>query len=162
MWDLITHINGKKISNASELKNLIGMLSPREKVTVKFIRDKQERVTQITLAELPDSKSNASNASPNTQGKNNQMEGLSVSELDATQRQRYRIPSQINGVIVTRVEKDSKAQKAGFEVGDIIAQVENLHIRKPIDLQNAFTRFKDKNKRILVYSSNGTKTIVLK
>lgn len=162
VWDLITHINGKKISSASELKNLIGMLSPREKVTVKFIRDKQERVTQITLAELPDSKSNASHTPSNTQGKSSQMEGLSVSELDAAQRQRYRIPNQINGVVVTRVEKDSKAQRAGFEVGDIIAQVENIHIRKPIDLQNAFTRFKDKNKRILVYSSNGTKTIVLK
>ncbi|WP_300719060.1 trypsin-like peptidase domain-containing protein, partial [uncultured Helicobacter sp.] len=46
VWDLITYVNNKKVSSATELKNLIGMLPPNEKVTIKFIRDKQERVTQ--------------------------------------------------------------------------------------------------------------------
>ena len=162
VWDLITHVNGKKISNAPELKNLIGMLSPNEKVVVKFIRDKQERVTQITLGELPDTKSNQTSSQNTPNGSASSVEGLSVESLNQAQRQRYRVPNNIDGVVVTRVNPNSKAQQAGFEVGDIIAQVENIAIKKPTDLTNAFTRFKGKNKRILVYSANGTKTIMMK
>lgn len=162
VWDLITHINGKKVSNAAELKNLIGMLSPNEKIVVKFIRDKQERVAQITLGELPDSKDVKSNTSSNNQDSNASIEGLSVENLNTNIRQRYRIPSEINGVVVTAVNANSKAAQAGFEVGDIIAQVENITIKTPTDLSNAFARFKGKNKRVLVYSASGTKTILIK
>lgn len=139
------------------------MLSPNEKVVVKFIRDKQERVAQITLAELPDSnKDTKANPSSNAQGSSATIEGLSVEELSSNIRQRYGIPNNINGVVVTRVNANSKAAQAGFEVGDIIAQVENIAIKTPADLNNAFTRFKGKNKRVLVYSSSGTKTILIK
>ncbi|RDU59816.1 Do family serine endopeptidase [Helicobacter marmotae] len=161
VWDLITHVNGKKISSAAELKNLIGMLSPNDKVVVKFIRDKQERVAQITLAELKDSKTHDTQNSSNTPN-SSMLEGLSVEELTPVLRQRYRIPSNIDGVVVSKVEPNSKAKNAGFEVGDIIAQVENIAIKKPADLNNAFARLKDKNKRILIYSGNGTKTILIK
>ncbi|WP_300448982.1 Do family serine endopeptidase [uncultured Helicobacter sp.] len=161
VWDLITYVNNKKVSSAAELKNLIGMLPPNEKVTIKFIRDKQERVTQITLAELKDSKSqNTQNTSKN--GSSSAIDGLSVEELTPTLRQRYQIPDSINGVVITRISPNSKASEVGFKVGDIIAQVENITIRKPADLSNAFTRLKGKNKRILIYSSSGTKTIVIK
>ena len=161
VWDLITYVNNKKVSSATELKNLIGMLPPNEKVTIKFIRDKQERVTQITLAELKDSKSqNTQNTSKN--GSSSVIDGLSVEELTPTLRQRYQIPDSINGVVITRISPNSKASEVGFKVGDIIAQVENITIRKPADLSNAFTRLKGKNKRILIYSSSGTKTIVIK
>lgn len=162
VWDLITHINGKRVSNAAELKNLIGMLSPNEKVVVKFIRDKQERVAQITLGELPDSKETQSSTSPSNQDLGANIEGLSVEGLNANIRQRYRIPNEINGVVVTAVNANSKAAQAGFEVGDIIAQVESIAIKTPADLSNAFARFKGKNKRVLVYSSSGTKTILIK
>lgn len=161
VWDLITHINGKAVSNAAELKNLIGMLPPNERIIVKFIRDKQERVAQVTLTELSDNKQNQASSTQNTPHSTD-LEGLSVEELTPALRQRYRIPNDINGVVVSRVNPNSKAKEAGFEVGDIIAQVENTTIRKPADLHNAFARLKGKNKRILVYNSNGTKTILIK
>ncbi|TLD96058.1 Do family serine endopeptidase [Helicobacter jaachi] len=164
VWDLITHINGKKVSSAAELKNLIGMLSPNEKVVVKFIRDKQERVTQITLTEQPNTQQGKQNpaAQDNQSNSSLNLQGLEVAELNNSTRQRYRIPNGVDGVVVTRVSPNSKAQEAGFEIGDVIAQVESMPIRKPADLSTAFTRFKDKNKRILVYSANGTKTILIK
>lgn len=162
VWDLITHVNGKKVNSASELKNLIGMLSPNDKVVVKYIRDKQERVAQITLAELQDSSSAKPSTPQNNKGSTLGIDGLNVEELSAKNRQKYRIPEGIGGVVVTRVNADSKAAQAGFEVGDIIAQVENIAIKTPTDLSNAFNKFKDKNKRILVYSSSGTKTILMK
>lgn len=162
VWDLITHINGKKVSNAAELKNMIGMLSPNEKVSVTYIRDKQERQTQITLAELQDSKSQKPQSNNSNPSKAANIEGLSVEELNNASRNRYKIPNNIEGVLITRVNANSKAEEAGFKVGEVIAQVENVKIRKPSDLSGAFDRFKNKTKRILVYSASGTRSVVLK
>lgn len=162
VWDLITHINGKRVSSATELRNIIGMLSPNDKVVIKFIRDKQERVAQITLAELKDNKTQSTQSNANTPGATTNIDGLQAEDMSNALRQKYRIPSNISGVVVTKVNPNSKAQNAGFLVGDIIAQVENMPIKRVADLNNAFTRFKDKQKRILVYSSNGTKTILIR
>lgn len=41
VWDLITKVNGKPIKNSAELRNMIGTMSPNEKVTITYIRDKK-------------------------------------------------------------------------------------------------------------------------
>lgn len=165
VWDLIIEVNGKKIKSAQELKNTIGMLPPKQQVSIKYIREKQERTTQVTLSELTEEK-RASNQTPLPS--NNQsltisgIDGLSVGELTQNVRRRYQIPNDTQGVIVVEIKRDSPAQKAGFEVGDIISQIEDSTIKGLNDFSAAIAKHKNKNKRILVYSRNGTKTIVIK
>ena len=164
VWDLITEVNGKKIQNSQELKNTIGMLSPKEKITIKYIRDKQTRTAQITLSELSDDIRSGANPAPTQDSQKSQhsIEGLGISELTNTLRQKYAVPNDVQGVVVTEVKNGSLAQKAGFALGDIIAQIEDINITKPANFTNALAKFKNKNKRILVYSRNGIKTIILK
>lgn len=162
VWDLITHVNGKKISNAAELKNLIGLLPPEEKVTLKFIRDKQERMSTLVLAELTDSQSTPQTSSTESKEQAQNLGGLEIEELSPALRQRYRIPSNLEGVRINKIDPRSKAEEAGFEVGDIIAQVENINIKTTADLYNAFKKFQNKPKRILAYGPNGTKMIIFK
>lgn len=164
VWDLITEVNGKKIQNSQELKNTIGMLSPKEKVTIKYIRDKQTRTVQVTLSELSDDIRSGVNPMPAQDSQKSQhgIEGLGISELTNTLRQKYAVPNEVQGVVVTEVKNGSLAQKAGFVPGDIIAQIEDINITKPANFTNALAKFKNKNKRILVYSRNGIKTIILK
>ncbi|MGX3098681.1 Do family serine endopeptidase [Helicobacter sp. 23-1046] len=165
VWDLIIEVNGKKIKSAQELKNTIGMLPPKQQVSIKYIREKQERTAQVTLSELTEEK-RASNQTPLPS--NNQsltlsgIDGLSVGELTQNVRRRYQIPNDTQGVIVVEIKRDSPAQKAGFEVGDIISQIEDSTIRGLNDFSAAVAKHKNKNKRILVYSRSGTKTIVIK
>lgn len=165
VWDLIIEVNGKKIKSAQELKNTIGMLPPKQQVNIKYIREKQERTAQVTLSELTEEK-RASNQTPLPS--NNQsltisgIDGLSVGELTQNVRRRYQIPNDTQGVIVVEIKRDSPAQKAGFEVGDIISQIEDSTIKGLNDFSVAIAKHKNKNKRILVYSRNGTKTIVIK
>ena len=87
---------------------------------------------------------------------------MRVEALSPQIRQRYGIPDDIQGVIVTNVIENSKAQDAGFAQGDIISQVEEIAIKSPSDFARALNKYKDKNKRFLVYSSQGVKTIVVK
>ncbi|MFC3867513.1 Do family serine endopeptidase [Helicobacter equorum] len=163
IWDLITQVDGKKITSAQDLKNLIGMLPPTQKVTIKYVRDKQERMTQVVLGELSSDESYKMDEEQNTpKNANGGINGLEVSEITQTLRQRYRIPDNVRGVVVVEVKRDSLAHKAGFSIGDVIAQVENSNITRTSDFLAALGKFKNKNKRILVYSRNGIKTIILK
>ena len=163
VWDLITEVEGKKITNAQELKNLIGMLHPKQKVSIKYVRDKQERMTQVVLGELSsDEAARADTAQGAPNDAKSGIDGLGVSELTQSLRQRYRISEGIQGVVVTEVRRDSLAYRAGFGIGDVIAQIEDSNITKPSEFLAALSKFKNKNKRILVYSRNGIKTIILK
>ncbi|PAF50608.1 Do family serine endopeptidase [Helicobacter sp. 13S00477-4] len=160
VWDLITEVDGKKIKNATELKNLIGSFSPNQKITLKYIRDKKENTVMIALGERKNSnKKEVTVPKDNTQG---QLSGLKVETLTPQIRQRYKIPENINGVIVTSVADNSPAEQVGFVQGDIISQIEDISIKSTADFTKALDKYKGKMKRILVFGNNGIKTIVTK
>ena len=160
VWDLITEVNGKKIKDAADLKNFIGTLKPNTQVTLKVLRDKKEQNITLKLAERK-SKTKAGSVSTKDNNESN-LKGLRVESITPQIRQQYRISNDINGVLVTSVADDSPAQEAGFVEGDIIAQIENITIKNTNDFTTALNRFKGKQKRILIYSQNGVKTIVIK
>lgn len=161
VWDLITEVNGKKIKDSAELKNIIGSIAPKEKVTLKVLRDKKEQIVTLILGERENnSKKEAIVPKDNMQG---QLNGLKVEALTPQIKQRYKIPSDINGVLVSSVDDDSPAQVAGFAPGDIISQIEDMGIKSTNDFTRALDKYKGKTKRILVYGNRGgIKTIVVK
>ncbi len=77
-------------------------------------------------------------------------DGLKLGELSYTNRERYRIPSSINGVLIEDVHPDSLAEKVGFQSGDVIIQVENKNIDKISDLTKVFASYHDRKKRVYV------------
>ena len=163
VWDLIIAVNNKPINSASELKNTIGSFPPNEVVEVRYIRDKKEYTTKIKLDKYSDKNGVVeSSAKSDGSGKGAQNSGLSVENLNREMRQRYQIPSDFSGVIVSKVAESSAAAKAGFESGDIITQIEDIKITNISDFNNAMKRYSGKIKRILVLQSNGLNTIILK
>ncbi|MDE6885828.1 MAG: Do family serine endopeptidase [Helicobacteraceae bacterium] len=162
VWDLITAVNNKPINSASDLKNIIGSFSPNEVVDITYIRNKKEYNTKVKLDKSKnDIETSSNNPSNNSNQKGSNSTGLSVENLTNQIRQMYRIPSNFNGVIVSEVVDNSKASKAGFEKGDIISQIEDITINNVADFNNAMNKYKNKPKRILVYQSTGSRTIVL-
>lgn len=157
VWDLIIAINNKTISSASELKNTIGSFSPNEIINVTYIRNKKEYSTKIKLDKTQDEKI-AQNQITNSKNTNY---GLNVENITNQMRQMYRLPNHINGVIIMSVEENSKAQKAGFQEGDIIAQIEDVIINNISDFNNSMSKYKNATKRILVYQRGGVRTLVL-
>lgn len=161
IWDLITKINGKGVRNSAELRNLIGTMPPDEKVTLTYVRDKKEKTISLTLAESKDTREKVSERKKSTEGAEG-LDGVVVQEISPQMRQRNQIPRNIDGVLVREVNENSKAYEAGIRAGDIIAQIENITLKDLSSYKKALTQFKGKVKRILVYSQNGIKTVVLK
>lgn len=161
VWDLITKINDKSIKNSAELRNLIGTMAPNEKITLTYVRDKKEKTISVVLVESKDTRGKGTEtkkAPSSAEG----LDGVAVQEISPQMRQRNQISRDIDGVLVREVSENSKAYEAGLRAGDVIAQIENMMIKDLASYKKALAQFKGKAKRILVYSQNGIKTILVK
>lgn len=164
VWDLIIAINNKPINSASELKNMIGSLQPNEVIDVMFIRNKKEYNTKVKLDKSNDDKEQKI-TNRNNSPASNSISGLKVENQTREIKRTYGIPNNINGVIVSKVDNNSKAQKAGFEEGNIISIIEDIAINNINDFNNAMKKYKNIPKRMIVYQIERSvilsKTLVL-
>ena len=121
--DVITHVNGEKISDPRDLHLTVGSMQPGTKVELKFLRDVQEKTAQIELGELPGSDRVASRGEPSRQSGPSVLTGLSIADIDARLRQRYNLPRDLSGAVITGVAPASPAAQAGLREGDVIREI---------------------------------------
>ena len=169
VWDLITAVDDRPIKNASELRNLIGSMPPNKQVKLTVLRNGakgskatlETRSIMVTLAEQPQADGQPT-TSDQVQPSGSAFEGLKVENLSDQIRRAWRIPSDVNGVVVSEVARNSKAQNLGFEKGDVIAQIEDQQIKNTSDFQRALQQHRNKPKRVLIYNMNSgeVKTII--
>lgn len=138
--DLIIKVDDKRIKNASDLKNSIGMYLPKSETTITYERNKLIKTTNIVLA----------NSDTHTASSNDVLDGLSLEPLTSTLRHQYKIPNSLEGVLITRVKPNSEASSQNFQKGDIIVQVEDVLIKDMSSLQKALKQYKDVYKRLYI------------
>ncbi|MEA1915289.1 MAG: Do family serine endopeptidase [Campylobacterota bacterium] len=140
--DLIYAINGQKINNANELQRRIGSFKPNDKISFSIERNKKNISIDIVLG--------SRDALATLNNNSNILKGLFVSDITAQNSSKYRIQSGIKGVLITDVEAGSKAEKVGFQAGDIIIQIENMEIENLQMISKALKKYKKQAKRIYV------------
>lgn len=153
VWDLITQVDNRPIKGASDLRNTIGTYPPDEDIKITYMRDKKISSTTIRLA-------NANTASNNS-GDSQEANGATIGNLDSKARSDYRIPQNINGIIVRNVKSGSKSDEAGLQEGDVILQIENILLNNVADFNKAMKQYKDKPKRLIVYRQGQIGSIVM-
>ena len=147
--DLIISVNGKKISSASELKNLIGTYPPSRVVNIKFLRDKKIDIVNVQLGSL-DNKSST--------GEYN-YKGMKLEPLNSDIRSKLRIPTNIIGLFVSEIENESEGIDSGILRGDVIIQVENIEINTVNDFKRATAN--ENKKRFYIYRNGGVFVAIL-
>jgi len=78
------------------------------------------------------------------------LKGMSLVPIDNNIRKRYRIPLGVDGVLIERIEPGSQAEKDGFQVGDVIIQVENRTVTSLNDIREALQKKEGTAKRVYV------------
>ena len=155
IWDLITKVNGTAIKSAAELKNVIGTLNPNTKVTLTILRDKKELTLPLTLAKAKSEKASESEST-------SAIAGLEISALTPQTKDQFGIPDSIEGVFVSKVQPNSRADELGFRTGDIITQVESYRITTIKEFNQATQRYKGQTKRMLINRNGRILSIVAK
>ncbi len=140
--DLIYKINDKNVKDPSSLKQIVASLKPDSQNTFYVERDKKE--IQI------DTKLGSRDGFVLGKSLDKALGGMKLSELNTQNMQEYRLSSSVNGVLIEDVYPRSRAERAGFQAGDVIIQIENSNISNISDLKKVISRYKNRPKRIYV------------
>lgn len=126
--DIIVRVDDKVIHNDGDLVETISLTQPGTNVTLTIIRDKKELKIPVTIGSFEESTEVAGISRGN---------GINVENLTAQLRERYRIPANVEGVIVTKVEIGSRYYNAGIRAGDVILKVNNREIKNVEEFNKA-------------------------
>ena len=140
--DLIYSINGKPIKDKTSLQNTIASFPPDEKIKMDVERDEKDISLTIVLG---DRSTLAEVQSDNFTF----LGGLKLSAIDVNNQKQYRL-TQDSGVFISDVEPKSKAEKVGFQPGDIIVQIEDVEIKNFTNAEAALKKYNNKYKRVYV------------
>ena len=121
--DVIVEIDRKPVENAVHLRNVVAGLEIGAKIQLKAIRDKKEQTFDVTIGEQP--KDLARGGEPAEEGTqaDGGLAGLTVHDISPEFAQRFGLPDEEEGVVVTRVEPGSAAEDAGVQRGDLILEI---------------------------------------
>lgn len=146
--DLIYAINGRLVKDKTSLQNTIASFKPDEKVKIQAERDGKDIDLNIVLG---DRTTSLDATTPTAQVNNNIfLGGLKLSIIDAETQKQFRLSADTSGILITDVEVKSKAEKAGFQAGDIIVQIEDIEIKNFANVESALKKYPNKYKRVYI------------
>lgn len=134
--DVILGIAGEEVRTANELSRRVASFPPGKKVEIEVHRDGKIRNIEVTLGQRDDNQTAAAEDVPSNDNDSLAAElGLRVAEVTQSLRQQFRIPDDVDGVIVVGVRPGSPAQEAGLQPGVVILQVDGEDVRSSDDLR---------------------------
>ena len=140
--DVIVEFNSEKVPNVSKFRIAVATSKVGTRVPVKIIRENKERTLYIQLDSYPEDGSVASADSP----ANNGSVGITVEARDSAYAKRNNINVD-KGVIISTIEGNSAASKAGLQVGYVILKVGREAVETPDEYSSAISKAMEKMKK---------------
>ena len=154
--DVITEIDGQKVTDASELQVMVGQKQPGSKITLKVLREGKSMTIPVTLEELGNRQAEGSDASAN--GERKMHWGIALGNLTPELREQLQAPHEIHGAVIEQVQPGSSADNAGLQQGDIILEVNRHKVQSASDVQQALSSVAKGQDALLLVWSNGGNT----
>jgi len=163
--DVIIEFNGKKVADDRHLRLMAAQTPPGTRATLKALRDGKEQTFTVKLGELPSeglAKAGRSGGrSPSAKG--DTLDGVEVTDLDATARRQLNIPNQVRvGALVVNVDPGSPAAAAGLQPGDVILEINRKPVASADEAIELSHQVKDERVLLRVWSQGGSHYILVK
>ena len=135
--DIITHVNGKKISDGDELIAVVSEIAVGDTVPISVVRDGKAIKLDVTIADRGELYPELTEARPEDSDPEEAAVrfGVTVQELSPERRNEMMLEED-GGVLLTKVEPDSFADEVGLEPGDVLLAVNREAVRSIEDLRN--------------------------
>jgi serine protease Do len=158
--DVITELDGKKVTDASQLQVEVGQKSPGTTIKLEVVREGKNVNLPVTLEAMGSRDKQGTETSESDHGKMHW--GVGLSDMTPDLRQQLQAPRDLHGAVIEQVQPGSSADNAGLQRGDVIVQVNRHDVQSASDVQQALASVrKGKDALILVWSNGGNTFRVL-
>ena len=138
--DIITKINNRPVPSNSAFQDIMRGVSAGETITVRLKhRDKFLSVSVNAKVFPPEQALDLAK----------RLLGVSVENLSAKTRRKYRIPTD-SGVLITELRNGTYLARIGAGPGDVIRQIDDFEIKNVVDFKTAIVKFRRKKSVVLL------------
>lgn len=164
--DVITAINGQPVTDAHQLTLGVTALAPGAKVNLDVLRDGKTQHIAATTGELPGGRRHNGRAPESFSQRNSNddegvLNGVTVDDLDGQARQQLNVPARIKGAVITEVDPDSAAAKAGIRRGDVILEINKQPVASAEDAVDLSAKVESKKSLVKLWSRGSTIFVVV-
>ncbi len=127
--DVIVGVEGQELRSAYDLRAAIGTKRPGDRVRLDLVRDDARRTITVTLGQREEeiaASERQRDRRDDTQPSSATREfmGMNLAPVDNQLRQRYRLPADVAGLVITEIDPRSQAaREANINPGDMIVAV---------------------------------------
>jgi serine protease Do len=155
--DVITSFNDVSVKDATHLRSLVAESAPGTTVTLTILRDKRHRDVRVTLGEQPKEAREFPGKPFGPSREDHALTGVAVEPLTREDLRQLNIEG---GVVVSGVEPESPADRAGLREGDVIQEINRKPVRS-VDDYERLVRGLSPKQRVLLLVMRGKATMFL-
>ena len=123
--DVVTAVDGHAVEDSKALRLIVAETEVGKEIKVTVLRDAKEQDLKISLGRLEEGEKLV--AQQDTEKKKSVSAsstalGMTLSDISAELRTKFKLSDKVNGAVVTDLDKDSAAASKGITVGDVIQE----------------------------------------
>lgn len=143
--DVITKFDGKEIATHSDLPYIVGNTEVGKTVNVELLRYGKKVSVSVTIKDQNEVIKKSPQAKEGN--KDDSINGLVVREVDEDVRQKFRIPKDINGLLVVKIKDESIFEEGSITAGDVIMQINSTQTMSASSLKEAISSVKSSKRK---------------
>ena len=151
--DIILEFNGVKINQMKELPAIVAKTKVGKKVEVKVWRNQKEIIKNVLLGRLETSEDfKVSEKKEPAKKQTSKIESLKITVrlLNNEDIKTRKLPNQITGLVVTKIENDSPLKNTTLAVNDIITEAQKKKIKSINDLREVTQKVINSNQQTIL------------
>ncbi len=156
--DIVTAINGEKVTDVADLRNKIAMTPPSSELKLRILRDGKEKELVVMVAEQP---ADMSALGKKGGGADLGNYGLALQDLSKELADQFGYTKD-QGVLIADVEADSTSAELGLQSGMLIEEVNRIRVHNLAELRQALKKVANSRQVLLrVRSGDNSQYVVL-
>jgi serine protease Do len=146
--DIILRLNDSALSDVSDLRNRVALLTPGSKATLDIIRDGREKKIQVTIGEQPSGFSSTTKTEKEKEKETLDKYGLTLQPLTQELAERFNYKD-ASGLIISAVQPGSPANLSGLKPGYLVEEINRVKVKDLSDLKKALSESSKSGKLLL-------------
>lgn len=155
-YDVITEVNGKSVESITALRNAIAQEAPGNSIRLTVFRDGKNEQVSVKLGEQPENMLTSHNEIVPPRGtapRSTESLGMRLATPGQQLAEKFGLPDNSQGAVVTFVAPRSTAERAGLQVGDLITEVDRKPVKSAQEASNLIAKHSGKGAVLLYVES---------